>query len=578
MKALLVHPEDDLPRTCGSGDLVIDLGRAPKSWYQRWKQSTEGEVFSLFDFTHEIEDLYLIRRLVQLGSNQLIDSGSIDWWNILSLELVPDLLRLSPAMRLAQRLGPRCELEATRGDMIAQAIAHLCGKELRVAEGTAGNWRRKVGRLRQAAFSLDAHQLLQVIEDKLGLNGLWQDRVRRKESDEPVILLPSAYHNASRTAVDFAAQLPERKFLLVYTRTSGKLADLPANVGAQSLAMISPARKHDDVPQLLKRWQSLRNYLVRQSKEWEVADAAGILDKMPSLLRWGTSYRNAWQQIFDNHNIAACLSTDDSNPPTRIPLDLAHAAGLPTVACHHGALDYFMAIKTVPLDACIAKSQLERDYMRALCQVPENKIAYGSGKAHGFETGDTVPIERRPWLVFFSEPYSAWGWRSDSIYSELLPQLHLLAKKLDLQLILKIHPFESVREHRRRLMRFLPQDANHVIIIPGPPTPELWQNTRLALTVQSTTALQCAELGIPVFFCGWLRDTHSGYQQQYVKFDIGEQLNAIEDIDEIPAKLNAHGRHTRNNPVWALLTAQELDELLLPAQVTHGEQFAMTHP
>jgi len=140
--------------------------------------------------------------------------------------------------------------------------------------------------------------------------------------------------------------------------------------------------------------------------------------------------------------------------------------------------------------------------------------------------------------------------------------LSRLADDMGLELNLKIHPFESVKDHRRRLRRYLPQRANAIQVVAGPPSAELWRNTRLALTVQSTTAVQCAELGIPVFLCGWLRDAHSGYQQQFARFGVGQVLHSVEQIAEIPVRLQEQAISTSRRPqIWSRLEREELQEL-----------------
>ena len=171
-------------------------------------------------------------------------------------------------------------------------------------------------------------------------------------------------------------------------------------------------------------------------------------------------------------------------------------------------------------------------------------------------------LAERSWLVFFSEPYGVTYWRSDEVYAELLPQLSRLADNMGLELILKIHPFESVKDHRRRLRRYLPKRANAIQVVAGPPSAELWQKTRLALTVQSTTAVQCAELGIPVFLCGWLRDAHSGYQRQFVRFGVGQVLESVEQIAEILVRLHEQARlPSARRQTWSRLATEELEDL-----------------
>ena len=89
------------------------------------------------------------------------------------------------------------------------------------------------------------------------------------------------------------------------------------------------------------------------------------------------------------------------------------------------------------------------------------------------------------------------------------------------------------------LRRLIPEDGRQIEVLAGPPSDKLWNNTRLALTVQSSIALECAALGIPVFLCEWLRDSYSGYVQQYARFGAGHVLESSEQIGEIPTLLES---------------------------------------
>ncbi len=168
------------------------------------------------------------------------------------------------------------------------------------------------------------------------------------------------------------------------------------------------------------------------------------------------------------------------------------------------------------------------------------------------------------WLVFFTEPYEAAGWRSDEVYSNLLPELWSLAQSSGMKLVFKLHPFESVKGHRRMLRKYLPQQEPEIMVIAGAPSEQLWVNTRCALTVQSTVALQCASLGIPVFLCHWLRDLTSGYVEQFAKYGVGHILESAEELSEIPRILDEKARTVQLRPVvWNTMDPRKLRDLLL---------------
>ncbi len=113
MKILLLYPEDKFPLTGGGAwDLVIDLARAPHSTYEQWSRETNCPVISLYDFAEEIEDLHHTRELLQFGMGQMVDEWGIDWWDVMSLMIVPELQQLMLLSRLAKQLPPGCELHS----------------------------------------------------------------------------------------------------------------------------------------------------------------------------------------------------------------------------------------------------------------------------------------------------------------------------------------------------------------------------------------------------------------------------------------------------------------------------------
>ena len=90
---------------------------------------------------------------------------------------------------------------------------------------------------------------------------------------------------------------------------------------------------------------------------------------------------------------------------------IAKKRGIPALACHHGALDSRMAIKKQHSDFYLTKSEMERDFLVRVCCVAEDRIVTGA------PTGIREPAKNGSapspgWLVFFSEPYHASGWRS----------------------------------------------------------------------------------------------------------------------------------------------------------------------
>jgi hypothetical protein len=72
-----------------------------------------------------------------------------------------------------------------------------------------------------------------------------------------------------------------------------------------------------------------------------------------------------------------------------------------------------------------------------------------------------------------------------------------------------------------------------------PLSPEIFQKTWCAVTVESTVACECALVGIPVFLCGWLRHAYAGYAPQYVRFGAGRMVESPDELLRIRDMLDA---------------------------------------
>jgi hypothetical protein len=565
-RVLLLHPEDAFPQSgpADGWDLVVDLGRAPLAAYQRWTRQGGCEVFSLYRFAREIDDLGRLRELLQLGLGRMVDRSGIDWWDLLCLFIAGDLQQLMLVHRLSKELGAGCELYASRSYPLATALQRLLGARLTILESRFQSVIRRARHSHNVLSHLDTAQLAQVLQDKFDTGHSIRRRFARRgqTSKQPVILLPSAYINVSRTALSYAELLRDHQFLLVLARSNGKLTSLPPNVRSTSVAPYFVPINKPETASLLDSWESLRKRLVCGAEEFNTADAVGVLGKIPALLPWGIALRDAWTQVFESENVTACLSADDSNPPSSIPLLMAKKRGLPALACHHGALDYQLAIKANHADFYVVKSEMEQDYLRRICHLAPEKIVIA-----GPASSKPLPLQglagrSAPWLVFFTEPYQSYGWRSDEVYRDLLSRLRSLAQTCGLRLVFKLHPFESIKGHRKMLRRLIPEHEKEIDVIAGPPSDQLWDNTQFALTVQSSTALECAALGIPVFLCAWLRDCYSGYVQQYARFGAGQVLESPEQIDEIPRLLERqNGRSLQSQASRRIVNGDKLADL-----------------
>ena len=74
-------------------------------------------------------------------------------------------------------------------------------------------------------------------------------------------------------------------------------------------------------------------------------------------------------------------------------------------------------------------------------------------------------------------------------------------------------------------------------MIDGPLTEELMEEIWFGCTVVSSTALDCAMRGIPVFLCGWLENWPFRYLEQFAAYRVGMKLSHPDEIAQIPRLL-----------------------------------------
>jgi hypothetical protein len=390
---------------------------------------------------------------------------------------------------------------------------------------------------------------------------------RRPRSTRPVILLPTAYVNASRTGLDYANSFPDENFLLVTTRRSGWMRETPGNVETAWLA--SYAALHDrsgENRQLQSRWQALKADWTAVP-EFDLLQRLGRLDSFPQKFRHGLEVRDAWLNILDREPVQAVLCADDSNPYTRIPLLLARERGLPNVACHHGALDGRYFYKRAHADVIWAKGKMEQDYLVRVCGIEGSKVELA---APALPAGWTAREDSgrggafHPYIVFFSELYESLAGRPEEFYRDVLPHLADMAGATGRELVVKLHPAESERERTRMVDRVLSPEQRLVTrVVNGPLSEDLLSKTWFGITVLSTVAMECAVRGIPCWLCKWLDFSHQGYIEQFIRFGVGIGLESAAEIEKIPQSMPDHAlRKDVHANCWQPAAPDRMRELL----------------
>lgn len=562
MRCLLLHPEDDptsatWPRA--HWDRVIDLGIAGAATYRGWEQDLGCKIEPYPSLDRE--DFQKLRRMFAFGLGHVVDQFGIDWWDLISLRWLDQFVQALLVSKLLARLGESNEIFVSSGRDARLLELLAPGRVRRLNAPRNGQLRRRVTSLARLRF----RQVLEIAGDKY--DGQYRFRrllaLRRPICSKPVVLLPSAYGNASRTVLGYASSLPDVDFLLITTRQSGWPSDVPPNVVRSHLAAYADSRPGElEIQGLLSPWKRLRAELKKQPDLALLCDVE-CFDLMPAYLREGLAIRDCWMKVFEAEPVTAVLAADEKNPYTRIPVVLARQRGMPAVACHHGALDGRYLFTSICADRFLAKGPMEWDYMVRVCGVPEEKVRVASPQ---------LPREKywsagkgKNCIVFFSEPYEASNCRAREVYAEVLPSLARIALENDCELVIKLHPFESVRERTRLVNDVVTPRARKVVrLVAGPLSDELMQNAWFSTTVSSTAAVDCAMKGIPAVLCTWLDRYGFGYAGQFAKFDVAVSLHRADQLLEIPSLLETF-RPANPQDICEVAPPEVLRELLLPS-------------
>jgi hypothetical protein len=559
-RILLLHPEDDLY----SGrlahqhwDRIVDLGFAGLPTYERWSRDLRCPVHPLpGPGPREFERL---RDLFSHGMGQMVDDRGLDWWEPLALGFYENILKIYSLERFVSQCSGTEELFVSRAGFYSEVLRRLTPGAVRTLSRRLSPT-DALGRRLAQLWRLQPQQILEILLDKYDgdyrLRGL--SSRGKKPGKDPVVLLPTAYGNASRTMLAYASSLSDLRFLLVATRQSGWVENPPSNIQVARLGSYAvKGNRRKELNRLLVSFQGLLHHFFHRP-EFAILAATGALDFVPRVLSNGLSIRDAWEQVFESESVLSVFCADEKNEYTRIPILLARQRGLPTTSCHHGALDGRYLFSNITADRFLVKGRMEWDYLVHHCSTPEEKIAI----AAPHRTPGVPPAEPRKTIVFFSEPYEVFGYRVSEIYHDVLPALASTAQALECSLTIKLHPFESLRERVRLARRVVPAELqSRIQFQAGALRQQLLQRTQFAVTVSSTAAVDCALQEIPVFLCMWLENHGLRYAEQFVKFGAARPLYGAQQIAQIPTMLKNAGQ-IPSQDLWQPREAETLREWL----------------
>lgn len=551
MKILLVHPDDSVEVGAWAGtrwDLAVDLGWSGRHAYSQQTERLGLRVLSIYDLLDHEQHRCQMREILALGLDRLEDSESVDWWDVISPFFYQQLEQLMLLSALSEQVPEHAEIFATRPHFTLPALSLLLksASEPRQIKSFSPDsekgFRGRSRRYLKAALGLRPAQLTEIAFDKWDADYRLRRQFARplRTSSVPATLLPSAYINVSRAQVAYARMLPHRRFLLVVTRRNGRLQKLPGNVELRSLAsyaqQVLPSTEEEN-GRLLARWHSVQNNLFGNNRVLRLARELHLFDGFANFLKRGLRVRDAWREVFAREPITAVLSADENNPYTRLPVLLARSRKLRTVFSDHGALNMTFAIRPPVSDAYLMNCDMARDYAVRWCGLSADKIVVGGPPTTHNPLPSFHPTQRN-WIVYYSESYELNSGRTQTFYTELLPELCLLASRTNRKVIVKLHPFESRRTRTAIIDRVLSAEQRSLVEIrEGPMTPDLFARAWCSLTVESSVAVESTLNGVPCFLCSWFDASWYDYGKQFAKYSAGYPLDSPQRIREIPQLL-----------------------------------------
>ena len=575
MRVLLLHPEDSPRRGPWSQqkwDLIVDLGKSSPFSEKAWEALHKCPIVRADSFRRGIADAMKVREVLSAGRGRLVDEDGIDWWELVSLLVAPDVFSLLALELIVPAIPLASELWVTRDAGPTRLLRALLKRPTQnFGDHLLARSATRVGHYAGLVRRFSAAQFKEILLDKYDSGYRWRSRMLARPSPQPgpVVLIPSAYGNVSRMASSFATLLPDDSFLMVTTRESAKRFTPPSNIECRELASYAQGDYPSaEIESLVERWIKLRAEL-QDHPELRLLSETGTLDYfLPGRIRDGLRVREAWKEVLDHEPVCGVLCGDDSNIYTRLPVLLAARRKIPTIDFHHGAIDGRYLLKELPCDRYFAKNEMERDYLVRTCGLPAGRVVIGGPPANGTRLESKSSHLSRTSAVLFSEPYEVVGMRPEEVYRELLPLLCQLARANGRSVVVKLHPFESAKQRKRIVREVLsPEDAKMITVIDGPLTQELLTQAWFGITVESTTVIDSLQSGICCFLCGWLSLSPYGYAQQYAQFGIGEILETAEQVAEIPDRIRAF----LARPAAALNLSSTVDPATLKRCLTSRE-------
>ena len=200
-------------------------------------------------------------------------------------------------------------------------------------------------------------------------------------------------------------------------------------------------------------------------------------------------------------------------------------AGVPSITLQHGLfIDYCQYI-TPAADAFIVRGQFWKDFL------PRDAAAKALvlNPAEDKSVVSFTPPSRRTALIFLTAPYILPFWNEAEI-DEILGVVLKAAENAGLELIVRVHPMDSVAAYEQRIRRLRPDPQIKVSFSQGPGLDAVLARSRLAVTYFSTIFQDCLRHQVPIVSLGWHDFAPKKLMEKHRIFHFANSIRELENL------------------------------------------------
>ena len=178
----------------------------------------------------------------------------------------------------------------------------------------------------------------------------------------------------------------------------------------------------------------------------------------------------------------------------------ARRSGIPTILLQHGVLGDYCQFWDPPVDHYIVRGQFWQDFLSPAAR----KRARVLNPSPATVLSTSLHVDRDS-LVFLTAPYPQHEFWQEKDLDEILCVLLRAVEESQKELVIRVHPLESLSEYRGRVDRLarVAKRRARVRLSQGPGLERDLARAAAVLTYWSTVFLDCVRDQIPIISFGW---------------------------------------------------------------------------